>query len=150
MGKNEDTHAYDDIIDLPHPVSQRHASMPLRKRAAQFSPFAAVTGFDAMIREVERQTEAAFELDESAKELLDRKLRQIANCIQTQPQVNITYFVPDAVKSGGAYVKHTGWARRIDLYEKQLVLTDGKKIPFDKIYDLQIPWQEDIYDLPEG
>ena len=88
-------HRYDDIIDLPHPTSAKHPRMSTENRAAQFSPFAALTGYDAAVSEAARLTESRTELDEQGKALLDGRLRLLRELISDEPEVNITYFVPD-------------------------------------------------------
>ena len=99
-----DTHKYDDIINLPHPVSKTHPRMSLHDRAAQFSAFAALTGHDAAIKETARLTDERWEIAEDTKEQLNETLQQIAENIDKDITVTFTYFVPDLRKSGGAYV----------------------------------------------
>lgn len=119
---DKDTHRYDDIINLPHPTSANHPRMSLYDRAAQFSPFAALTGHDAAIKETARLTEQKIELSEDTISRLNEKLQIVADHLETE--VTITYFVPDERKSGGAYVSYTGIVRRIDDYEHTLIMTD--------------------------
>ena len=102
--KSDNPNPYADIIDLPHHVSKRHPQMPMEKRAAQFSLFAAMVGHDAAIRETARLTEEQLELTEDAKAIIDGKLQMIQEHIKEQPEVTVTYFQPDEKKSGGAYV----------------------------------------------
>ena len=125
----EESNPYADIIDLPHHVSKRHPQMPMEKRAAQFSPFAAMVGHDAAIRETARLTEEQMELTEDAKAIIDGKLQMIQAHIKEQPEVTVTYFQPDEKKSGGAYVTVTGFAKRIEEVERILNLVDGTVIP---------------------
>lgn len=106
--------SYDDIINLPHHVSQKHPQMPMQERAAQFSPFAALVGYEDHIDETNRQVDQLVELDENYLCELDEKLRYIQEHISEQPLVQITYFVPDEIKSGGAYVTIQGNVKRID------------------------------------
>lgn len=131
-----DSHRYDDIINLPHHVSEKHPPMPVGDRAAQFAPFAALTGFGAAITETGRLTDEKVELDEYEKEALNEKLGAIARRIDEQPTVTITYFQPDEKKSGGAYVTVTGVVKKIDVYERVVLLQSGAKISIDVIADI--------------
>lgn len=133
MDKN--AHRYDDIINLPHPTSVNHPRMSLYDRAAQFSPFAALTGHDAAIKETARLTEHKIELSEDTISRLNEKLQIVSDHLETE--VTITYFVPDERKSGGAYVSHTGTVRRIDDYEHTLVMTDKTVIPIEQISEIE-------------
>lgn len=133
MDKN--AHRYDDIINLPHPTSANHPRMSLYDRAAQFSPFAALTGHDAALKETARLTEQKMEQSEDMISLLNEKLQIVADHPGTE--VTITYFVPDERKSGGAYVSHTGMVRRIDDYEHALIMTDKTVIPVEQIREIE-------------
>lgn len=133
----EDTHKYDDIIHRPHPVSDRHARMPNSDRAAQFSPFAALTGFEKEISEAGRLTDAMAELTESRKEELNRILQQLLERIDSFPEISVTYFQADARKAGGAYLTAVGNLKKIDTYTHCLFLTDGTVIPIANILHLQ-------------
>ncbi len=124
---------YDDIIDLPHPVSQRHPQMPLADRAAQFSPFAALTGLDAALQETARLTDQRITLDEYEQAELDKALQTLREAAPQHPAVQITYFQPDARKAGGQYVTSVGHVKRIAEYEQQLILTEGTSIPLAEI-----------------
>ena len=115
---------YADIIDLPHHVSQQHPQMPMEKRAAQFSPFAAVAGHDDAIHETARFTEKQMELSEDEIALIDEKLQWLREHIKEQPEITVTYFQPDKKKNGGAYVTVTGSAKKVDEFERVLVLRD--------------------------
>ena len=126
-------HKYDDILYLPHPVSRRRSRMSNYDRAAQFSPFAALTGFDATIEEAGRLTDRRIELDEAEKELLNEKLQEILEHIDAQPQVTITHFVYDQRKAGGAYISTTGRVKKIDTYSRAILFTDGTAIPVSEI-----------------
>lgn len=128
------TGIYDDIINLPHHVSSTHPHMTAVDRAAQFSPFAALTGYDSAIKETARLTDERIELDEYAKNILSDRLQIIADRIKEYPEITITYFQPDAKKKGGAYVTAVGSAKKIDEYERVVVMTDGTKIPIDEIF----------------
>ena len=135
---------YDDIIHLPHHVSKTRPQMSLEDRAAQFSPFAALTGYDAAILETGRLTEEKSELGEETQAILDRKQRYLAEIIDTKPEITVTYVVPDEKKSGGAYSTVTGFLKRIDEYERVLMLTDGRKIQRDAILDIESEEFENI------
>ena len=123
---------YDDIIDLPHPTSERHPRMPMANRAAQFSPFAALSGYDDAVKETARLTDSKAELTEEEKAILDAKLQRLA------PGENaaITYFQPDAKKQGGACLTASGEIKRIDGAAREIVLTDGRRIPIDDILEV--------------
>ena len=129
MTKNNgnDRQRYDDIIHLPHHVSEVHLQMAPGDRAAQFSPFAALTGYEE-------------ELDEDAKIILDEKLRMIQEQITARPQVEITYFVPDEKKAGGTYNTAEGWVKKIDRYGQNIIMNDGTKIPVGEIRDIKGFW----------
>ena len=127
---------YDDIIHLPHHVSSRHPQMPMHDRAAQFSPFAALTGHDATVRETARLTDTRAELSEDEKAILDSKQRILTDNLACHPVVTVTYFVPDERKQGGAYLSVSGHLRDIDVQRRILMLSDGECIPFDSITDL--------------
>ena len=135
--ENQDNHSYDDIINLPNPTSTKHPRMPLSDRAAQFSPFAALTGHEAAIKETVRQTDAKQVLSEEVIAELNKKLYLIAETIGTQQMVEITYFVPDAKKDGGAYISHAGYVKRIDKYEHTVVMEDKTVIPSEQISDIE-------------
>lgn len=128
---------YDDILNLPHPVSGKHPRMPVSSRAAQFSPFAALTGYDAAIRETARLTDRKTELDDGAKAILDLKQQILTDTLPAKPHVTVTYFLADERKSGGAYVSVSGKLKKIDPVARQLVLTDGTVIPLDDVLDLE-------------
>ena len=121
---------------LPHHVSHRHPQMSMEKRAAQFSPFAAMVGHDAAINETARLTEEKLELSEDEKDIIDGKLQWIQEHIKEQPKVTVTYFQPDEKKNGGAYETVTGTAKKVDDMEKILVLREGINIPIDYIFSI--------------
>ena len=128
---------YDDIIDLPHHVSETHPPMSRADRAAQFSPFAALTGYDAAVRETARVTERRIELDEGVKAELNARLNCILEHLSEHPQVSLTYFVPDEKKSGGAYRTVTGTVRKLDSFVKTLTLTDGTVVPIEEMVHVE-------------
>jgi hypothetical protein len=127
---------YDDIINLPHHVSAVHPQMPRENRAAQFSPFAALTGYDAAVIETARHTERKMELSEDAIIELSVKLNILADMVDLQPEVAITHFRQDKKKDGGAYITTAGVVKRIDGYERIIVLVSGEKIEISNIMDI--------------
>lgn len=138
---------YDDILDLPHHISATRPHMSMADRAAQFSPFAALTGYDAAIRETGRLTDMETELTEDALDTLDQKLRSLTECSHEKPGVCITYFQPDSRKAGGKYVTVSGTIKKIDPVDRLLRMTNGTTIQMDHIVDitLQFPDTADGY-----
>lgn len=130
---------YDDMLDLPRPVSRTRRPMPLSDRAAQFSPFAALTGYHAAIQETGRLTESARELDESQKEILNRQLQLLSSLLPQRPLVQVTFFQPDPRKPGGSYQTRTGPVKKIDLRAATLILEDLVPIPLPAILRLDSP-----------
>jgi len=135
--KNEIGHFYDDIIDLPHHVSTTRPHMHRMERAAQFSAFAALTGYGDAIHEVERQTQERIELDETQKQELGERLKLLQAAIQQGPNVVFTYFSPNQSKSGGAYLTVRGVVKKLRELERLVVLEDGTVIPIDEIYSME-------------
>lgn len=128
-------HEYDDIIDLPHHTSKTHPQMTLYDRAAQFSPFAALRGYEAAVDETARRTEIWIPLEEDKKEELDNRLRAIMQHLGKE-SVTITFFRPDEKKEGGSYVTVRGTVKKIDLYARTLWLMDGTQIDLDRIVEI--------------
>ena len=128
---------YEDIIDLPRPVSKKHPQPSMMDRAARFAPFAAITNYEEMVLEEARVTENRVLLDENELTLLNEKLNIIQEFLEKSPEITVTYFEPDKRKSGGAYISITGIVKRIDQYERNLVMCDNKKIRIDDIYKLE-------------
>lgn len=128
---------YDDIINLPHHVSSKRKPMSMYQRAAQFAPFAALTGHNAAIREMARLTDKMVELDDESQNIMNKKMATVRDHLHEQPEVTITYFRPDERKEGGSYQNVTGKIRKIDDYEQVITLADGQTIPFRHIFDLQ-------------
>lgn len=128
---------YEDIVNLPPHISKRHPQPSMMDRAARFAPFAAIIGYEEMVLEEARVTDERIEMDESSKAALNEKLNMILEFIDEQPEVSITYFEPDMRKAGGAYITVIGTVKRIDEYEHLVIMTDGKKINIDEIYNLQ-------------
>ena len=129
---------YDDIIALPHPEPRTHPRMSLHDRAAQFSPFAALTGHSAAIAETGRLTDSRITLDESEMARVDAALQRLRELLPQEPVASITYFVPDERKAGGSYQTVTGAVRRIDTVNGVLLLTDRREIPIADIFDITI------------
>ena len=128
---------YDEIMELPHHVSKTRPQMPLSDRAAQFAPFAALTGYDSAIKETGRLTDERIELDEEALTALDRKYQLLMDTLDDAPEVTIIYFQPDERKSGGQYVSATGTVKKVDTFGRRILLQDGTRIPLDSVYDLR-------------
>ena len=124
---------YDDIIDLPHHVSRNHPQMSMHDRAAQFAPFAALTGYEAEVGETARLTAQKRELDAQETEELNRQLAAIIEHLSECPEVTVEYFVPDERKAGGAYVTVTRRVRHVSLPEKILVMEDGTVIDLEDV-----------------
>lgn len=140
---------YEDIIHLPHHVSATRPQMSMSDRAAQFSPFAALTGYDEAIKETGRLTDDRIELDENTRTALDIKQAYLAENINIHPEISITYFLPDTKKDGGEYVTATGSLKRIDEYERMLIFVDGRKIPMDEIANIDGNLFKDLFDNEE-
>lgn len=128
---------YEDIISLPHHVSPKRAPMSMQDRAAQFSPFAALTGYEDAIQETGRQTEGKIEVDEEALSSLNMKFQFLIGRMEDMPEVTLTYFKPDERKAGGAYVEVTGSVRKIDDFGRLIVMRNGAKIPMDDILSIE-------------
>lgn len=133
-----DEHRYDDIINLPHHQSPTRPRMPMIDRAAQFSPFSALTGYDEAIKETERFVDERIELDGDTIVWLDEQLQLLRSKLNENPKVVLTYFVPDERKSGGKYVTVTGNAKKIDHYKKLIILQDKRKIPINELIGITI------------
>lgn len=133
---NEKDSRYTDIIDLPHHTSNKHPRMSAIARAAQFSPFAALTDYDAEIKETARLTDEKVELDEDSVNDINAKLHYIKDNIDENPEITVEYFVPDEKKAGGAYVTLNDRVRIIDEYERTIVFVSGKRINIDDIYGI--------------
>ena len=128
---------YNEIINLPHHVSTTRPQMPLSDRAAQFAPFAALTGYDSAIKETGRLTDERIELDEEALTALDRKYQLLMDTLDDALEVTIIYFQPDERKAGGQYVSATGTVKKVDTFGRRILLQDGTRIPLDSIFDLR-------------
>lgn len=129
--------SYEDILHLPHPTSATRPRMSIANRAAQFAPFAALTGYDAAVKETARLTDRQIELDEGALAILNSKLQMLADHLAEHPEVAITYFQPDEKKAGGAYMTATGRVKKMDDFEGVIVLTSGERILFERILEIE-------------
>ena len=136
MNHQKETHHYDDIIQLPHHVSSRHPPMPAADRAAQFAPFAALTGFGAIITEAGRQTDERIPLGEADLEALNEKVRDVMRRAFQHPLITVTYFVPDSKKAGGTYKVYTGNVRTVSEFDRVIIFEDGTKILLDDTADI--------------
>lgn len=126
---------YDDIINLPHKQSEKRAHMPNRDRAAQFSPFAALTGHSDAIEETARLTDGRIVLGEYEAQILDEKLKRLIG--EPKQKIRVTYFVPDGKKQGGKYVAETKDVRRIDGTERKIIFEDRSETAFEDITDIE-------------
>lgn len=129
---------YDDIIDLPHPTSKKHPRMSRQNRAAQFSPFAALTGYEAEIREMARQTEKKKQLSEDQWDMLNEKIMELLKLPHKPVRAVVTYFVPDPKKEGGTYRKKDCYIDKISMEKRVLLLENKEKIFFDEIWDIEL------------
>ena len=127
---------YDDMLNLPYPRPSRRPRMSQADRAAQFSPFAALTGYEASIQETARLTDSRVDLTETRKEELNRQLLQLAEHLSEHPPLSVTYFQPDSRKAGGSYRIFAGNLKAIDLTEGYLLFTCGKKIPIEDLLEI--------------
>ncbi len=128
---------YEDMLILPHPVSARHPQMAMENRAAQFSPFAALTGYEAAIEETARLTDRRVELDADRIADLDMRLHFLADTMADHPEITVTYFLPDDRKAGGQYVTATGKIKKIDDFENVITLMDGPKIAIEDVVRIE-------------
>lgn len=138
MDKEQKKNDYNDIIDLPHHVSPTRPRMPRRDRAAQFAPFAALTGYHAAIEETARLTEKRTELGEYELMELNAGIHLLLERIDEHPQAEITYFKPDERKAGGTYLTVKGRTKKLNECERVILLEDGTRIPFDDIYKIEL------------
>ena len=128
---------YKDIINLPHKQSSKRPHMSLLDRAAQFAPFAALTGYDAAIKETGRLTDEKIEMDEEALNILNMKFQILVDSLNDEPEVTFTYFKPDERKAGGAYIEVTGTVKKVDDFERLIVMQNGTKMPMDDILNIE-------------
>ena len=132
------THQYDDIICLQRPDSGRRARMSLYDRAAQFSPFAALTGFNDAIAETGRQTQDRIELDRDALDRLDEQMQGLLEVLDSQPEAEVVWFRYDERKAGGSYVTTTGHVKKVDTYLERMIFTDGRSIPLGEVLSVTV------------
>ena len=128
---------YNEIINLPHHVSKMRPQMPMSDRAAQFAPFAALTGYDSAIKETGRLTDEKIEMDEEALNILNMKFQILVDSLDDEPEVSFTYFKPDERKAGGAYIEVTGTVKKVDDFERLIVMQNGTKMPMDDILNIE-------------
>ena len=127
---------YDEIMGLPHHVSKTRPQMPMSDRAAQFAPFAALTGYDSAIKETGRLTDERIELDEGALTALNMRYQLLMDALDEEPEVEMTYFKPDERKAGGKYVSAVGAVKKIDDFERRITMRDGTRIPTDDVLSI--------------
>ena len=144
MYQNNHSGKYEDIIHLPHHVSKKRPQMAIKDRAAQFSPFAALTGHEAAVKETARLTEEKMELDESTKRRLDETLQILMEQLRRDIHVlvQITYFLPDEKKTGGSYLRIREKIQKIDTYRRIIFMMDKTKVPIDDIVDIELKEHE--------
>lgn len=139
---------YEDIILLPHPVSRKHKQMSMHDRAAQFAPFAALTGYEDMVEETARETDPCKDLEEDAREMLDARFAMLCTEQGLHPQIRITYFNADKLKDGGVYLTISGILQSADTEKRLIRMQDGRRISLDDIVDIDSPlflqtgWQD--------
>ena len=136
MFEEKEINRYEDIIHLPHHQSKTRPHMSIHDRAAQFSPFSALTGYEDAVKETARLTDQKIELSEETKSVLSAKLNLIQDSIEKRPEIAITYFQADEKKSGGEYVTEIGVVKRIDTYQRVVVMQSKVKIPIDDIVEI--------------
>lgn len=135
MNRNDELKKYEDMLQLPHHVSKKRPQMPIKDRAAQFAPFSAVVGHETAVKEAARLTDEKRELDETEKIVINEKLQEIEN--QLSSIIEITYFVKDHLKEGGKYITYQGVVKKIDVYNRAIVV-DEYVISIDDIYRIII------------
>ncbi len=136
--------SYDDIIKTAYPIPSKYPKMSVTGRAAQFSPFAALTGYSDAIEESGRLTKRKAKLDPSVKEELNRKLYYLSTITQELPEITVTYFLRDPIKMGGTYFKKTGNLKRVDTYQHFILYTDGTLILMDDIFQIEADVLQDL------
>ena len=134
----EKSDKYNDIINLPHHVSEKHARMTIEERSAQFAPFSALTGYDDVIKETARETNSRIEINEEQKAILNKKLLLIKERIHNKPKITVTYFIPDVKKDGGKYIEVTENAVKIDEYDRKIILENGEEVPIEEIIEIKL------------
>ena len=132
----EKSDKYNDIINLPHHVSEKHVRMTIEERSAQFAPYAALTGYEGQVKETARLTDRRIELDEELKVILDMKIQVIQELISNKPELEVTYFIPDDKKDGGRYETILDNINKIDIYKQQMIMQNGAIIDIKEIIDI--------------
>ena len=130
--------SYDDIINLPHHVSKKRTPMSMADRAAQFSPFAALTGHDAAIQETARLTDDRIDLDEGELEILNMRFQLLFDNLDSSPEVTFTWFKPDTRKAGGSYETTHGTVKKIDHQNRLIIMQDQTIIPMDEVVRVEM------------
>jgi len=128
---------YDDIINMPHYVSKKRPQMPMENRAAQFAPFSALTGYSDKIKETSRIVDKKIDLSDEEKNTINEKILLLRDNIKDNTQVSITYFIKDKKKDGGSYITTIDIIKKIDMYNKLIILESGIKILFDDVYNIE-------------
>lgn len=136
QNKFQNSSRYEDMLELPHHISRERPQMAMEERAAQFSPFAALTGYGDAIRETGRLTERQLELEPDVKDRLNEKLRLLMELPSPRPEVSIVYFLPDEKKEGGSYVSVRGRVKKVDENSRQIVMENGGRIPLEAVMEL--------------
>lgn len=139
------TEKYDDMIHLTYPFSKKRVGMSMIDRAAQFSPFAALSGYEEVLLETSRLTQSKITLSEDEKYMLDLKQVLLMDAISENPYVSITYFLPDAAKSGGHYACVSGKLKRVLPNERLYILENGTAVPFDDVSYLDSDLFQNLY-----
>ena len=127
---------YKDIINLPRHISTKHPKMSLELRSAQFAPFSALVGYDEQIKETSKIIKKRKEINDELKAILDEKLQIIQKNVETNPQITVTYFVPELNKDGGNYIEYTGNVKKIDNLKQKIIFEDGTEILVDDIIEI--------------
>lgn len=129
---------YEDIINMPHHISKKHPPMGIEVRAAQFAPFAALTGYEDAVKETGRVTDKKIDLEDEAKNILDKKIKLLQDVINRCPNITVVYFIPDLKKEGGKYITVNGNLKRIDEYNQKIILENDQAIKVCDIMDIII------------
>ena len=129
---------YKDIINLPRHISTKHPKMSLELRSAQFAPFSALVGYDEQIKETSKIIKKRKEINDELKAILDEKLQIIQKNVETNPQITVTYFVPELNKDGGNYIEYTGNVKKIDNLKQKIIFEDGTEILVDDIIEIVV------------
>lgn len=138
MSAVKNVHDYDDIIGLPHHVSNTRQPMSRINRAAQFAPFAALTGFEDYTDEAARLTDCKPKLTEAMQNDLNDKMRILNERLAEKPDITVTYFIPDMLKEGGTIAVYSGSVRRIDDFARRIIFTDRTELEFDNILRIDL------------